>query len=175
MKALVVYKSRSGFTKKYAEWISRQLEAEMREASKVTVETLSDYDTVIYGGGLYAGGISGVKLITKNLERLKGKKIAVFATGASPAREEVINEVRNNNFTPEQQKRIRFFYLRGGFDFNKLTLFNKGIMSIMKLCLKKTKNPTPDDLGMLEAFDHPVDFTDEKNITELIAYAKSAS
>mgnify|MGYP000992876959 CR=1 FL=1 len=77
-KTLVVYKSKSGFTKKYAEWISRQLKAEIREASKVTVETLFDYDTIIYGGGLYAGGISGVKLITKNFKRLKGKKIAVF-------------------------------------------------------------------------------------------------
>ncbi|MGE5606285.1 MAG: flavodoxin domain-containing protein [Bacteroidota bacterium] len=172
MKILVVYKSKSGFTKKYAEWISRQLEAEMREASKVTVETLSDYDTVIYGGGLYAGGISGVKLITKNLERLKGKKIAVFATGASPAREEVINEVRNNNFTPEQQKRIRFFYLRGGFDFNKLTPFLKAVMSLMKWSLKRKKNPNEDERGMLSAFDRPVDFTDEKNIKELISYVK---
>ena len=174
MKTLVVYKSKSGFTKKYAEWISQQLGAEIREASTVTVETLSAYDTLIYGGGLYAGGINGVKLITKNLERLRGKKIIVFATGASPAREEIINEVRTNSFTPEQQRQIRFFYLRGGFDYNKLTPFLKAVMSLMKWSLKRKKNPTPDERGMLSAFDQPVDFTAEENIKELISEVKDA-
>lgn len=175
MKTLVLYKSKSGFTKKYAEWISQQSGAEIREASKVTVETLSAYDTLIYGGRLYAVGINGVKLITNNLERLEDKNIVVFATGLSPAEKEVFNEVRNKNFTPEQQDKIRFFYLRGGFDYNKLTPFFKVVMSLMKWSIKKKKNLTPDDRGMLAAFDHPVDFTDEKNIKELISYVKSVS
>ncbi len=175
MKTLVIYKSKSGFTKKYAEWIGEKLGAEIREASKVTVETLSAYDTLIYGGGLYAVGINGVKLITKNLKRLTDKKIVVFATGASAPAEKVTNDVLSANFTPAQLKQIRFFYLQGGFDYNKLTPFYKAIMSLMKLSLKKKKNPSPDDLGMLDAFDHPIDFTDEKKITELISYVKSVS
>jgi hypothetical protein len=32
MKALVLYRSKSGFTKKYAEWIARELSAEVLEA-----------------------------------------------------------------------------------------------------------------------------------------------
>lgn len=173
MKTLVIYKSKSGFTKKYAEWIGEQLGADIREASKVALETLTTYDCLIYGGGLYAGGINGVKLITKNLRLLRGKRIAVFATGASPAGEEAINEVLNKNFTPEQQKQIRFFYLRGGFDFNKLSPLYKVVMSLMKWSLKKKKNPTPDERGMLAAFDRPVDFTERKNIKDLIAYVNS--
>ncbi|MFT5873622.1 MAG: hypothetical protein ACI8WT_002569 [Clostridium sp.] len=51
------------------------------DASKVNTNTLADYDTLIYGGGLYAVGINGVKLITKNLDKLKDKKVVVFATG----------------------------------------------------------------------------------------------
>lgn len=175
MKTLVIYKSKSGFTKKYAEWISQHFGTEIREASKVTVETLSTYDTLIYGGGLYAVGINGVKLITNNLKRLEDKNIVVFATGLSPTGKEVFNEVRNKNFTPEQQDKIRFFYLRGGFDYNKLTPFFKAVMSLMKWSLQKKKNLTPDDQGMLDAFKHPVDFTDEKNITELISYVKNVS
>jgi menaquinone-dependent protoporphyrinogen IX oxidase len=173
MKTLVVYKSKSGFTKKYAEWISRELEADIYEASQVNLAMMAAYDAIIYGGGLYAGGINGVKLIKENLHRLAGKKVVVYATGASPSGEDVINEVRNSNFTPEQQKKIRFFYLRGGFNFNKLSPFYKGVMSLMKWTLERKKNPTADDRGMLAAFDHPVDFTDEKNIKELIAYVKS--
>lgn len=175
MKTLVVYKSKSGFTKKYAEWIGKSLGAEIREASEVTVEALSAYDTLIYGGGLYAAGINGVKLITKNLERLKDKKIVVFATGASAPAEKVTNDILSANFSPAQLKQIRFFYLQGGFNYNKLTPFFKAVMSLMKWSLKKKKNLAPDEQGMLDAFDHPVDFTDQKNIKELISYVTSKS
>lgn len=175
MKTLVIYKSKSGFTKKYAEWIGKSLGAEIREASKVTVEALSAYDTLIYGGGLYAAGINGVKLITKNLERFKDKKIVVFATGASAPAEKATDDVVAANFTPAQLKQIRFFYLRGGFDYHKLSPFLKAVMSLMKMSLKRKKDLAPDEQGMLDAFDHPVDFTDEKNITELVSYVKGVS
>lgn len=173
MKTIVVYKSKSGFAKKYAQWIAEELSADLFEASKVTGDTLSAYDTVIYGGGLYAVGINGVKLIKQNLDKLKGKKVVVFATGASPFREEVISEVRNKNFTSEQQEHIRFFYLRGGFDYSKLTPFYKVLMSLMKWMLKRKKELTPDERGMLSAYDKPKDFTSKKNIDEMIAYINS--
>jgi menaquinone-dependent protoporphyrinogen IX oxidase len=175
MKTIVVYKSKSGFAKKYAEWIAEELSAGLIEASKVTVESLSAYDTVIYGGGLYVGGINGVKLITQNLDKLKGKKVVVFASGASPAREEAINEVRNKNFTPEQQQRIRFFYLRGGFDYSKLQPLDKVLMILLKLKIKRKRKTelNSDERGMLAAYDQPADFTRKKNIDELISYVTS--
>ena len=112
MKSIVIYKSKTGFTKKYAQWIAEDLSADILDVSKVTMSILTSYDTIIYGGSLYAGGIIGVKLIKENINKLKDKKVLVFATGASPAREDVINEVRNKNFTQEEQKYIKFFYLK---------------------------------------------------------------
>lgn len=175
MKTLVLYKSKSGFTKKYAEWIGAELGADIFEASKVTAGMMTAYDTVVYGGGLYAVGINGVKLITENLKRLKDKKVVVFATGLSPAGEEAINEVQNKNFSSEQQKQIRFFYLRGGFDYNKLKPFYKAAMSLMKWILKRKKNLAPDDQGMLKALDQPVDFTRKNNIDEIVSYVNSTT
>ena len=99
MKTIVIYKSKTGFTKKYAEWIAEDLSADIFDVSKVTINMLTEYDTMIYGGSLYAVGINGVKFITQNINKLKDKKVVVFATGASPSREEAVNEVRNKNFT----------------------------------------------------------------------------
>ena len=172
MKAIVIYKSKTGFVKKYAEWIAEELAADLFEASKVTSDMLAAYDIVIFGGGMYAVGINGVKLISKNFDNLKTKKVVVFATGASPAREEVIHEVLDKNFTSEQQKYIKFFYLRGGFDYSKLSLLNKVLMKMLKWKLKRKTKLTPDERGMLAAYDTPVDFTRKKNIGELIAYVK---
>lgn len=159
--------------KKYAEWIATELAADLFEAANISVDKLTAYDNIIYGGGLYIAGINGVKLITKNLDRLSGKKIAVFATGATPEREETIDEVKNKNFTPEQQKQIRFFYLRGGFDFQKLQPADKVLMTLLRWKLRRRKTPTADERGMLAAYARPVDFTSKKNIHALISYFTS--
>ncbi|MGE5582981.1 MAG: flavodoxin domain-containing protein [Bacillota bacterium] len=172
MKTIVIYKSKTGFVKRYAEWIARELSADIFEASRVTPDQFAAYDTVIYGGGLYAAGINGIKLITLNLDRLKGKKVVIFASGASPATEEAINDVINKNFTAGQLKQIRFFYLRGGFDYSKLKLVDKILMTLLKWKLKRKKDLTPDEKGMLHAYEKPVDFTNQKNIKDLIAYVR---
>jgi len=173
MKTVVIYKSKTGFAKKYAEWIAEDLSADIFDASKVNGGVLTDYDTVVYGGGLYAVGINGVKYITQDLDKLKDKKIIVFATGASPFREEVISEVRDKNFTKEEQKYIQFFYLRGGFDYSKLKPFDKVLMTILKWKLKRKKELTPDERGMLASYDKAVDFTRKKNIDEVITFINS--
>ncbi|MCM1989382.1 flavodoxin domain-containing protein [Oceanirhabdus seepicola] len=177
MKTVIVYKSKTGFAKKYAEWISEELSADIFEASDVNINMLTVYDTVIYGGGLYAIGINGVKLITQNIEKLKDKKVVVFATGASTSRGEVIQEVKNKNFTTEQQKYMMFFYLRGGFNYSKLKPFDKVLMTLLKWKIKnkkkKGKELTPDEKGMIAAYDNPVDFTRKKNINKLIDYVYS--
>lgn len=173
MKTVVIYKSNTGFTKKYAEWIAEELSADIFDVKDIDANKLEPYEAVIYGGSLYASGIKGIKFIKRNLDKLKDKKVAVFATGASPAREETICEVRDENFTPEQQKHIKFFYFRGGFNYDKLKLFDKSLMTLMRWILKRKKELTPDERGMLAIYDNPVDFTDRKYIDEIVAYINS--
>lgn len=172
MKTVVVYKSKTGYVKKYAEWIAEELSADLFEGSQITSDMLMTYDTIIYGGGLYAVGINGVKWITQNFEKLKGKKVVVFASGASTSSEKAVSEVRNKNFTSEQQKFIGFFYLRGGFDYSKLKPFDKVLMTLLKWKLKRKTDLAPDERGMLAAYTTPVDFTRKKNIDELISYVR---
>lgn len=169
-KIVVVYRSKSGFTQKYAEWLAKALDADLRQGKKTKLADILPYDTIIYGGGLYAVGINGIKLITNNYSKLKDKKLVVFCTGASPTRAQVIDEVKNRNFTAEHQQKIKFFMLRGGFDYNKVTGFDKLLINILKSRLKKKKDLTPDERGMLNSYENPVDFTNEKNIEPILKY-----
>lgn len=172
MKTAVIYKSKTGFAKKYAGWIAKELSADLFEASSVNEDLFTSYDTVIYGAGLYAGGINGLSYITRNLAKLKNKKVVVFATGVSPYREETVSDVRNKNFTIEEQKYIHFFYLRGGFDYDKLFFFDKVLMLLLKYNLgrKRQEELTDDERGMLASYAEPVDFTENENIKELVNY-----
>ncbi len=172
-KTVVIYKSTSGFTKKYAEWIAQSLNCDLLDRKQADLEKILNYDIIIYGGSLHAAGIRGVDLIRKNLPRLKEKTIVIFATGASPARPAVSSEVLNRNFTSDQQNQISFFYLRGGFDFNKLDLVNKALMTLMKWKIKFKKKWDSDEKGMMAAFSKPVDFTDKENLKELLQFIHS--
>ena len=111
----------------------------------------------------------------QNLNHLNHKKIVVFASGASLAKQDVVDEVRNKNFTVEEQTQIQFFYLRGGFDYNKLGRIDKVLMTIMKMMLKNKKEKNSDDKGMLAAYEKPADFTNKKYINEIVAYVSLPS
>ena len=169
MKTAVVYKSVSGFTKKYAEWISEDLQGDIFSLSGCCGKLLKQYDAVVYGGPLHAAGIAGLKSFKKMLKSNANLKIAVFACGASKADEKVLEEVKKKNFSESELENITFHYLRGGFDFSRLNAFNKFIMSLMKKMLEKKKERTEEEQGMLDSYDTPADFTDRDNIKPLIA------
>jgi menaquinone-dependent protoporphyrinogen IX oxidase len=175
MNAIVIYASASGFTRKYAEWIAEELRCDLLPRARVRVRDLLDRDVVIYGGRLHAGGISGVGLIKRNLGRLAGKKVCVFACGASPVRDETVAEIRDRNFSRDQQSQVRFFYLRGGFDFAKLRGLDRFLMSLRLRMILRTRESerTADETGMLAAFAAPADFTDRSAIRPLVEYARS--
>lgn len=172
---VVVYRSKSGFTKNYASWIADELHCDLLEGTKTQIIDLQKYDTIIYGAGLYAVGINGIKLITKNFSQLKDKKIIVFGVGASPNRKDSYEAVLHHNIPQELSDKIKFFYLRGGFDYHRLTKFDKILMLLLKIKLKRLKNPDADAKGMLASYDHPQDFTKKKNIEELIQYVREIS
>ena len=54
MSTIVIYKTKYGSTKTYADWIAEELVCESVDAKSVKIEDLEKYDTIVYRGGLYA-------------------------------------------------------------------------------------------------------------------------
>jgi menaquinone-dependent protoporphyrinogen IX oxidase len=174
MKTLVIYKSKTGFTHKYARWIAEELQADLVAHAEAKDADWAAYDTIIYGGGLYVGGINGIELLKHHLPQLAGKRVIVYASGATPNRAETTAQLLGINFTSEEQKTIRFFYLRGGFDFSKLGIVDKVLMLLLKakLRMKPESKRTPDERGMLAAYNRHTDFTRRRYTHELVAFAQ---
>lgn len=169
-KIAVIYKSKYGSTKRYAEWIADDVNADLFESSKVKIEDLQNYETIVFGGSLHAVGIKGVKLITDNFELLKNKKIIVFGVGASAERADAIKHVLEYNFNEDIIKKINFFYLRGAFNYSKLSFIDKMLMNALKakLKMKKEEDLDEDSKGLLASYDNPVDWTDKKAIIPIV-------
>ena len=103
MKTLIIYKSKTEFTKWYAEFIAKEVDCNLMDFKEVTTEIMSGYDVVVYGGGLYAGMINGYKKAKKMFEKSSAKRLILFATGGTPneARKK-IDEVWKNNLSAEE-------------------------------------------------------------------------
>lgn len=175
MKTIVIYRSISGYTRKYAEWIADDLKADLAEFNKISLHEILEHDQIIFGGRIIASGIDGINIIKKNLGRFGNRRIIIFGVGAGPEKKEAIDEMRNKNLTQEEQERIKMFYMRGGFDFRKLGFLDKLMMNVMRLVLLSKKEKTDEQKKLLASYAHPVDFTNKKNTEELIRFAKKGT
>lgn len=172
MKAIVIYKSKYGSTKAYAQKIAQCLGCEAVDAKSVKAKELADYDTIIYGGGLYAEIIGGVSLITKNYDMLSGKKLAVFTTGLTPTdcREYYDDMVASKNFKPHMLEKIRIFNFPGKMIMGELTAVHRAAIKTLKKIMSAKENPTEMETMLIKLCDADGDFTDFKAIDELIDY-----
>jgi menaquinone-dependent protoporphyrinogen IX oxidase len=171
-EVVVLYKTKYGNSKKYATWIAEEVGAEIFNVDDFNPDNLHNYDVIVYGGSLYATGIIGLSRIRKSIETLKNKKVIVFSVGASPAKPEVIEDIKTKNFSLEMASFVEFYHLRGGFDFKKLKLRDKILMSMLKMKLeakkKRGEELTDDEKGMLAAYRIAVDFTSRKAIEPIV-------
>ena len=67
MSGIILYKSKYGATRKYAEWLSERTGFSYIETDKSDIGVISGYDVIILGGGIYASGIAGLSFLKKNI------------------------------------------------------------------------------------------------------------
>lgn len=178
-KIAVIYKSKYGFTESYARWIAEDLSADLLQSDSVKHSDLQEYDVLIFGGGLYAGGLSGISLLAKNFDSLKDKKIYIFTVGAADVTDpENISSIRSSlsrTLTPSMQESVQIYHLRGGLRYSKMSFIHRTMMSMLvKMVRKKPENElSSEEEQMLESYGQDIDFTDRQTIETLVLSVKS--
>ena len=173
MKAIVIYNSQTGFTKKYAQWIAEKTNAECIEYSKAKKTDFDSYDTIIFGGWAVGGSISKLKWFKKNISRWSDKKLVVFCVGASPIENPEIEEAMPRNFTEDELKKVRWFYCPGGLNYEKMPVTSKTAMKMYIKMLNARKNKTEEDLLQIKMMSSSYDISDIKYIEPIINYINS--
>ena len=169
MKVLVTYKSKTEFTKWYAEIIANEVEGDLIEFSEVTAEKMSEYDVVVYGGGLYAGKINGFKKAKEMFEKSSTKKIVVFVTGATPnVVTEKVEEVWKNNLSEEERTSIPHFYMQSGLCYEKMGFADRALMKMLANFLSKKENKDSAEEGCEQAIKSSHNISDKKYAEPLI-------
>ena len=169
MKGIILYTSKYGATKRYAEWLAEETGFDCVETKKAKLEDVKQYDTILLGGGIYASGIAGLSFLKKNIDRLRGKKVIVFCDGASPYEERAFQQIVAHNLK-DSLAGLPCFYCRGAWDPEAMSLADRTLCRMLQKAVAKKK---PEDCeiwekALLEAGDQKHDWTDRSYLAPIL-------
>ena len=81
MKTLILYTSKTGNTKVYAEDIAKKVQADVFPLKGFRAKKMVNYDTIVFGGWVQAGTIKGLDKFLSNYDAIKAKNVIVFSVG----------------------------------------------------------------------------------------------
>lgn len=175
-RVIVIYKSVTGYTKQYANWIAEAISCDVKEIGDVNKEMLQKYDVIVYGGGLYAGGVSGMNKFKKLYPEIREKELILFTCGVADTQiqENVkhIEEEIAKVIPGEMYASMKQFHLRGGIDYSRLSLIHRLMMWMLCRMVKKKgyENLSGDDKMIVDTYGKKVDFSDQKTILPIVDY-----
>ena len=198
-RTIVLYTSKYGAAETYARWIAEALGCRAVPLDKFSRKELQGYDTVIYGGGVQAGGVRGLEQFTKWIKGdLKLRQMAkrgtiseaeaaeigafdrqyyIFAVGISLDSEGNRLQLRDINFDKDWLRDLPCFFLPGAFDPAKLAGVDKAIIKVAtKMFLDKPEaQAAAEDAQVLRYFETGCDLIDRTRTTALIESVKSGA
>ena len=177
MSGIIVYKSKYGATKKYAEWISEETGFPCVSVKEADIDKVAENDIVIVGGAVYASGITCVPFLKKNINKLKDKKIIVYTCAASRYEKKFADALIEMNMKYEL-KGIPVYYCRGAFDLKNMTFADRTLCKMLRKAVAK-KDPKDWELwesALMECKeDEACDWTDKSYIGPVLEAVNNAA
>ena len=157
----IVYVSNTGFTERYAKHLAKTLGCEALSL-KDALSCVRKKTNVIYLGWINAGKIEGLKKVQKYFN-----PICVCGVGIAPHVNKTIIDLMDAN----DIHHLPFFYLQGGFNYDRLRGLNRLKMSIARSILRKSlekkESPDDDEKELLDLLNNGGDFVDENNVLSI--------
>ena len=169
MKGIILYTSKYGATKRYADWLAEESGFDCIETKNAKIEDILQYDAIILGGGIYASGISGLSFLKKNIGKLQGKKVIVFCDGASPFDEKAFQQIIDYNLKGPLSG-LPCFYCRGAWDMDRMNFADRNLCRLLQkvVAKKKTGDYEVWEKALIEAGNKKCDWTDKAYIKPIL-------
>lgn len=169
MKSIITYGSKYGSAESYAVKLSEQTGISVRNFKDIS--DLSGYDRVIHFGGLYAGGVMGVKKIAKLLPEKCGFILVTVGIADTENEENKagIRKSAESQISSQVMERTRIFNLRGAIDYSRLNFVHKGMMSMVyRNCMKiPPEQRSEEDNELIGTYGKAVSFVDFEALKQI--------
>ena len=170
MRTIILYQSKTGNTQKYAEDIAAALKCEAMPIKKFKKKTISDYDTIIFGGRIVGGRIDKAEDFLSMYEDMKDKNVIIFSVGMSETSKEGRNALIQSNLL--DLFHVRYYQLRGSFDFEKLGFVEKMLLNNSFRMAARSGQNGLDSTTANWIKEHPVQFYDHAGVDKIISIVR---
>ncbi len=133
MKTLILYKSKYGDIKRYAEWLGEAATADVKMFEQVDPDDLKMYDTVIFGTYCTGSRFPVSNFLMRNWSRLRLKNVIVFAASNLPLPPEKIDHIYRETFPERITEKVRFYSFPGEKCYEALDWKDKARYRFIKL------------------------------------------
>lgn len=178
-KSIVIYTSKRGSTKQYAEWIAEDLVCRAVPLSDAINEgiDLHDYDCVVYGGWIRGSGIVDFDKFAKLLDEDVMKRLIVFGTGFADETAENYAQVWGysiGKLDPKNENGAILYILGGRYSPDDVSGMDRFLMKIMRTVLLSGSTPDAKKQAdkIRDRIDNGVDLVSRDNIASLVKDAK---
>ena len=176
-KSIVIYTSKRGSTRQYAEWIAEELGCKATALSDAKDINLYEYDCIIYGGWIRGSGIVDFDKFCKMLDDELMERLIVYGVGMADETAENYAQVWGysiGKIDPKNEKRILLYILGGRYSPDEVKGFDGFLMKIMRRVLLSgsTKDSKNRADFMKDRIDNGVDMVRRENIESLVKDAK---
>ena len=121
-KGAIIYSSRYGATRQYAEWLSEELKWPLLKAENTAYEDLISYETLIIGSSVYIGKLLIKAWLRINSPILGDKNLLFFIVCGTPASEkEEQDKIARTNIPRDIIGPANVFFLPGRVAMGKLS------------------------------------------------------
>lgn len=131
-KNLILYTSKSGSTRRYAEWIQGETGADLRDLEGFDIADLQDYHKLVIGSSTYVGKITASDFLAESFDQLQQHPVFLFSVGLIPAEDEASRE--SYLMLPQNVRKHLSGYVKlpGKIDRSKLNMVEKMLIRAMK-------------------------------------------
>lgn len=172
-KGIVIYTSKRGSTKQYAEWIAEDLGCEALPLSDAYGMDLHGYDCVIYGGWIRGSGIVDFDKFAKMLDDDVMKRLIVYGVGFADETADNYAQVWGyslGKIDPKNEHRVLMYILGGRYDPSAVRGLDKFLMKTMRAVLLSgsTTDAKSQANMMKDRIDKGCDLVKRENIASLV-------
>lgn len=164
MGRLIIYASRYGAAKRYAEELSAR--TGIPAVSFERARRSGGCETAVFFGGVYAGNVYGLRKAARRLARQPVRSLIVAPVGiADPADAAVAESLRvgiGRALPQNLRGKEKIVPLRGSLDCSRLGFFHR---TLLKLLYKSMKNKREEELpaemrALVQVYGRAEDFVD---------------
>ena len=176
MKVILVYNSKSGFTKRYADWIAEETDCDVKPYRDFEQMDIGAEDIVIFGSRVHAGRIEHLNKVKARMGRHPKQNFIVFATGATPAvAEDAVQKIWDSNFSETERQSIPHFYMQSGLDYQKMGFVDRMLMKMVAKLMSKKKgtlsqDKSDEETGFAQAIQDSYDISSKEYVMPLVTY-----